>query len=102
MAFIDVSVNMSDVSASKVIVMADRLVNLARKSVVSQEDDVFTAKRLRAGRLPSIQSCQSSIFCELLHREEQRSKACEELRVDAAGARPATLKARIGRVFARH
>lgn len=102
MAFVDVSVNMSDVSASKVIVMADRLVNLARKSAVAEEDDVFTAKRLRAGRLPSIQSCQSSIFCELRHREEQRSNVCADLRDDASEARGVTLKARIGRLFARH
>lgn len=37
-------------------------------------DDSFSAKRLKAALLPSVQSCQSGIFSELRHREAARSK----------------------------
>lgn len=107
MAFVDVSINMGELSGAKVIGFADRLVTLARNTASTgpakmAEDDVFCAKRLRAGRLPPIQSCQTSIFRELRNREEQLAKSAAQPCEGTSEPRRAGLKARIGRLFTAH
>lgn len=106
MAFVDMNVSMKEMSASAVVDLADRFVSFARHTAhaatTKANDDVFTAKRLRASRLPSVQSCQSSIFSQLRQIEEQKAKTVIEKHSEPSEPCAARLKAQFGKLFTKH
>lgn len=70
------------------------------KAAESKSDDDFAVNRVKSMQLPTIESCQSSIFRELRHREEvqvsQSAKEPKQVRVGLFG-----LPNRLGSLFAR-
>lgn len=108
MAMVDVSFSAGTVAAQMPVGLSDQFANKLRSNnfelpvVDLIEDDVFCAKRLKLDRLPEIQSCQSSIFRELRHREELRGYATSSETEDSSEPHDAGLKSRLFRLFSTH
>jgi hypothetical protein len=78
MAMVEAMSQINDKPISQVTAFSHRFVRSAREGVAASfvsrtDDDTFAAKRLKAAQLPTVQSCQSGIFNELRHREDQRA-----------------------------
>lgn len=108
MAMVDVSLRAGTVAAHMPVGLSDQFAKSLRSNHFELpvdnllEDDVFCAKRLKLDRLPEIQSCQSSIFRELRHREEMRGYAVSSETEVSSEPHDAGLKSRLFRLFSTH
>lgn len=85
MAMIGAMSQINDRPISQVTAFSHRLVRSAREGVAAAfvsrtGNDTFAAKRLKAAQLPTVQSCQSSIFDQLRQRETQKASPVGALR----------------------